>query len=283
MAASEEPTATCLGAYGFRLEGVDSASPLLGAAEPDWPRLELITDPDEGGAPDVDFVDEQGAQLRLLAGGWIELERARGRVTFHVPETLPAEAIIHPYLASAAALAAWWQRWESIHAGAFVAGDGACALIGEKDSGKSSTLAALAHEGHTILSDDVLVIHGGAAFAGPRCVDLRSETARRLNAGEPLGQIGLRERWRYRVGSAPAKLPMRAWVSLGWGPDTTIRRLDPAACLATLAGQRVLGLPVPDPGILLELSGVPCWELRRPREWDSMGEALALLLDTVAG
>ena len=104
-----------------------------------------------------------------------------------------------------AALAARWLRRESFHAGAVVVEGGAWAILGDKEAGKSSTLAHLALNGYTVLSDDVLVLERGSVFAGPRCIDLRAEPARRLGAREPLAVVGMRERFRIELGPAPRR------------------------------------------------------------------------------
>jgi hypothetical protein len=52
--------------------------------------------------------------------------------------------------------------------------------------------------------------------------------------------------------------------------------------LARLAGQRGLRVPARDPAALVDLISLPCWELRRPRDWSLIGDAGAALLDRIA-
>ena len=104
---------------------------------------------------------------------------------------------MHPYLAPVALVMARWLGREGFHGGGIVAGGGVWGVLGDKTAGKSTTLAWLAREGVGVVSDDVLVIDGGTALAGPRSVDLREEAAERLGVGEPMGRVGQRERWRF--------------------------------------------------------------------------------------
>jgi hypothetical protein len=46
-----------------------------------------------------------------------------------------------------------------LHASAIVFGDSAAAFVGPEGAGKSTTAAALAREGHTVLSDDIVALH----------------------------------------------------------------------------------------------------------------------------
>jgi len=119
------PRTSRLGCYGFRLEGVEGAGELLVGAPPQWPSLELVRLPANGEAPPLDEIGPARAELPLQGGGWVELERAERRVTFHLASAPPDGDLVHPYLAPAAAVAARWAGRESFHAGAVLAGDGA--------------------------------------------------------------------------------------------------------------------------------------------------------------
>jgi len=151
-----------------------------------------------------------------------------------------------------------------------VAGGGTWAVVGEREAGKSSTLAALALDGHPVVTDDLLVVDGGMAHVGPRSVDLREASARRLNAGVPLGVVGARPRWRLGLPDDVPKPALRGWVFLGWGDSVSVRRLAVTEVLPRLSEQLTLNIPVGDPARLLELAGLPAWELRRPREWQQL-------------
>ncbi len=272
-----------LGAYGFRLSGIDAATELLARAEADWPELELCAITDDAPPPPYDRVFEDRAELILRSGGWVELDRVAARATYHLPHRVRDGDLLHPYLAPVAALAARWLGRESFHAGAVIVDGGAWALLGDKEAGKSSTLAHLALTGHTVLSDDVLVVRDGAAFAGPRCIDLRADPARRLGAGTPLGVVGMRERYRLELGPAPSVVPLRGFVTLGWGDELAVEQLRGSKRLLTLIPHRALLLESNAPADLLELSSLPFVQVRRPRGWRSLEETTERLLAELAG
>jgi hypothetical protein len=271
-----------LGAYGFRLSGVDAAARLLTPAEPQWPKLDLVSVIDDSQPPPHDRVHEDRAELILRSGGWVELDRGASRATYHLHHRPRDGDLLHPYLAPVAALAARWLGRESFHAGAVVVDGGAWAVLGDKEAGKSSTLAHLALIGHTVLSDDVLVLDHGSVFAGPRCIDLRAEPARRLRAGEPLGVVGLRERFRLELGPAPPAVPLRGFVMLGWGDEVSVERIRGSKRLLALIPHRALLLETNAPADLLDLSSLPFLHLRRPHGWASLEETTERLVDELA-
>lgn len=271
-----------LGAYGFRLTGVNEAR-LLTPAQREWPKLDLVVAADGAPPPAQDRVREDRAELVLRSGGWVELDRGASRATYHLHDRPRDGDLLHPYLAPVAALAARWLGRESFHAGAVVVDGGAWAVLGDKEAGKSSTLAHLALAGHTVLSDDVLVLDGASVFAGPRCVDLRAEPARRLRAGEPLGVVGMRERFRLELGPAPAVVPLRGFVMLGWGDELAVEHVRGSQRLLALVPHRALLLETNAPADLLELSSLPFLRIRRPRGWSSLEQTTARLMDELAG
>jgi hypothetical protein len=272
-----------LGAYGFRLSGIDAAKQLLARAEPEWPELELLAVTDGAPPPPHDRVSEDRAELILRSGGWVELERDASRATYHLHRSVRDGDLLHPYLAPVAALAARWLGRESFHAGAVILDGGAWALLGDKGVGKSSTLAHLALSGYAVLSDDVLVMRDGSAFVGPRCIDLRAEPARRLGVGVALGVVGMRERFRLELGPAPTTVPLRGFVTLCWDDELVVERLRGSRRLLALIPHRALLLESSAPGDLLELSSLPFVEVRRPRGWRSLAETTERLLDALAG
>jgi hypothetical protein len=275
-------TTNGMGCYGFRLSGVDEARELLVDAPRRWRPLALECLAMEGPTPVLDRVSPDRAALVLQSGGWVEIQRVAGRVRFHLPEPRPAGDLVHPYLAAAAALAARWAGRESFHAGAVIADGGAWAVLGDKEAGKSSTLAWLALRGHDVLTDDLLVLDPPLAFAGPRCIDLREEPAARFGAGEPLGTVGVRDRWRLTLGPVAPEVPLRGWITLAWGDDVAIDPLHGAERLLSLLPFRSLRLEPREPEALVELSSLPVLRLRRPRRWDSLPEVAARLLDAIS-
>jgi hypothetical protein len=276
--------ANAAGCYGFRVDGVADARHLLVETPPDWPRLELrLVRPTTGAAPESDVVGPETAALPLHRGGWTTIERQGRRVTFHLAADTEHQELVHPYLAPAAAVLARWAGRESFHAGAVVGDGGAWAVLGDRESGKSSTLGWLALNGHRVLVDDLLVLDGEAAFAGPRCVDLRPDAAARLGAGEPLGVVGSRERWRLPLDAVPARVPLRGWIVLSWGEATALEPLRGPERLLALMPHRSVRLEPPAPGALVRLASLPVLVLRRPRRWDSLPDAAARLVAAIGG
>jgi hypothetical protein len=270
------------GAYGLRLEGVDGAEELLVEAQPDWPRVELAWRTGDTSL-EHEEVSHDRASLRLRTGGRIELDRQAGRADYVVPRPLSAEELVHPYLAPVAAVMAHWLGRESVHAGAFAGPDGVWGVVGERESGKSSTLARLALDDVPIVCDDLLVLEGTSVFAGPRAIDLREEPAELLGVGSSIGLAGARERWRVRLGPVPGGLELRGWIHLAWGDRVEAVPVTGGERVRRLHGQRAARLPPPAPEVLLDLASLPSWELRRPRRWDSLGEAADCLRGLAGG
>jgi hypothetical protein len=269
-----------VGAYGLRLKNVERARPLLVSAEQSWPRLTIRRRLGDGDA-EQEWLSERAAVLKLQKGE-IALDRGRGTATFILPHRVGTAELVHPLLAPAAAVMAYWLERESFHAGGFIAGGGVWGLIGDRGSGKSTTVARLALDGIGIACDDLLVVEGSSALAGPRSVDLRREAAEQLGTGEPLGVVGARERWRLRVGPVPSSLPLAGWVFLAWGERVEAVKVGAGERLARLHTNRGVNLPPRAPAVLLELAAMPSWELRRPRAWGSLPNAVDCLLDAVA-
>lgn len=272
------------GAYGFSLGGVDGARELLVEAPADWPLLELRWRVDGGPLPDRELVSDQRAELLLTAGGCVAVERSSLRAEYALPREVSPGALVHPHLAPVAAIASRWLGRESFHGGAVAMGEGAWAVLGDKEAGKSSTLAWLALAGHPVLADDLVVLDGGRVLAGPRSIDLRQAPALQLGVGEPLGRIGLRDRWRLRLPVAPAELPLRGWIVLAWGGGPpSLHALQGAARLQAILPHRAVRLTPTDPAALVHLAALPCYELRRSRAWSSLPDAAQLLVESLSG
>jgi hypothetical protein len=266
------------GAYGIRVRGVADAHRLLVPAAREWPQLRVVMSIEDP-PPRPESVTPDRAELRLKTGGRLAIERDEGVARFALPRRLSQHELVHPYLAPAAAVMAHWLRRPCFHAGGFVAGDRVWALAGDREAGKSALLASLALRGHAVVTDDVLVLADGGAYAGPRSIDLRRETAETLGAGEPLGVVGARSRWRLPLPPIASELPFAGWIFLAWGDAVEARRLAGSECLARLIGHRTLRIAPLDPASLLELASLPAWELRRPREWRSLNETVERLLE----
>lgn len=230
-----------------------------------------------------EHLDDETAKLEVRSGGSVIIERAAQQATFFLSRRPTPSALLHPHLAQVAAVASHWRGRIAFHAGAFAAGGGVWGLLGEKGSGKSSALAVLAARGIPIVCDDVLVLAGGTAFAGPRSIDLRTDAAHVLGKGEPLGVIGDRERWRMALGEIEPELPFRGWVTLRWADAVTVRPLQGSRRLRELLGHLALRVPPVTPTDLIEYAAHPFLELSRPRDWSSIEDALERLLAAVSG
>lgn len=272
---SEPGFPTPRGAYGFRVRGLGAESLLL---EPPrtWPELVVErTAVDDG---DLASTDRQNAGVRftsdgaeiLLGGGRCRVSREPLRAEFALRHDATDDELVHPYLAGVAAVAGRWNGLETFHAGAFVGPDGAWALLGERESGKSTTLATLAARGSAIVSDDLLALRGTTALAGPRSIDLRREAAERVPDADALGVVGARERWRVRLPPIAPECPFHGWVFLEWGATNELRRLGASELLVRLSAALTLPAAPTSPSALLLLASLPAFVLGRPRDFDAI-------------
>ena len=266
-ASAREQPGGVIGVYGLSLPDLAQATDLLLEAPARWTRWQLECL--EGrGMPEELVTDTQG-RLRLAPEGWVDVDRAARKSTLHLPLTPTLGALAHPYLASTAITVAHWHNFSSFHAGAFLLDGRAWGVLGNRGTGKSTLLATLCLRETPILSDDVLIIGGDLlAFAGPRCIDLRRETAEALQAGEYQGMMGTRERWRLPLGSVEAEVPFAGWICPVWGePDFAIVPLEQR--VATLAENLALRVEQhADSAIsrLMDLFALPMVRFSRPRE-----------------
>ena len=269
------------GAYGFRVHGLGRAERLLSPAEPSWPSLTMRCEPGPASAPagggsTVTFTPA-GAALDLGEAGTVEIVREPATA---VVRGVPAsdDALVHPYLAGAVSVLARWHDREAFHGGGVLFGSRAWGILGGQGAGKSSLLARLHADSRAVLADDVLVLDAAFdAFAGPRALDLREEASRRLGLGVALPELPHRARWRVELGAAPARAPLAGWVFLEWGERVELVPVGGAVRLQRLRAQ----LTTPEaPGraaFLLELAALPVYVLRRPRSWDALAAAAAVL------
>ncbi len=177
-----------VGAYGLRVYGLEGAGAWLGPVPEQFPRLHLAFGSGEvqGGRPATDdrVVFELGPDRSLV------IQREGGSdasATCHDARPLSVAEAIHPLLTAAAAVAGGWAGYDSFHASGIVGATGVWGVLGDKGSGKSTLAAAMAGAGHSVVCDDMLALRGTTAFAGPRCVDLRTDAAAHLEMGDDLG------------------------------------------------------------------------------------------------
>jgi hypothetical protein len=272
-----DPTGTT-GAYGLRLDGLSGAERLLSPVAADSPLLRVEQVMGIGGILECLLWNDR-AQFQLLEAEATALEISRTPLVarFTVKQPFDVQALVHPYLALAAAIVSHWAGMNAFHAGAFVKDGGAWALVGDKGLGKSSTLAYLADRGVDVLTDDLLIVDHGEVLAGPNSIDLRSGAAACLGIGKCLGIIGARERWRVVTAPSAPRTPLRGWIFLSWGNEVSLRPVSLSRRLSLLLANPALGLPPTQPELLLEMAALPVWELRRPQRWGVMDEVLAAL------
>jgi hypothetical protein len=281
---TKEPTSrqigSACGAYGFRITGLDAGNEHLSPAPREWPQLRIETrrgTPPNARPAGTVHVAAEHAEIWLVGGGRIDVRRDPLTVRFTTREPLSADTILHPYLGLPASIASRWLGRHALHGGAFAHAGRAWALLGEREAGKSATLAQLLSTGSTVLSDDILIIDGTNVFAGPRSVDLRAEAAA-LVGGEPLGVVGSRPRWRLRPPESSGTMPLGGIVELAWGEYTRLEPLDPRARLQALIGSSVLRPRPADAVELLELAALSAWRFVRIPGISGLAPATAQLL-----
>jgi len=268
------------GAYGLRLTGLETAARYLVDAPAGWPELAVER---IDGTPSIvhNVMEDDWAEYGVHEHGCVRLDREPLTARLTVPGGFSDDEMVHPGLALLAAITNRWLGRHSFHAGAFLSGAGAWGVMGAKEAGKSTTLGYLASKGVGIISDDVLVIDGGDVLAGPRCVDLRASAADWLGQGVDIGLVGARRRWRMHVPPVPAAVPLQGWIVPSWGERVELEMVPPAQRISLLYANLALMCIPHDPAGLLRLAALPYLILRRPRRWETMEQAIAILLNRI--
>jgi len=267
------------GAYGLALTGLADAGTagagLLNARVPvDWPSVHVRY---EAGRSSAEIaVDDEHASYPWGADGAVIARRAEGTITVVAPERVSGDELVHPLLAWSASAFARWLGREAFHAGGLLIGDGVWGVTGDRGAGKSTLLAAAARAGIGVMADDLLVMRGTTTFAGPRCVDLRSEAADYLGDGRA---VQTRGRERHRVDLAPvvAEASLQGWILLAWADAAELVPVRPAEALLRIGAQRMMQLGTAGPERMLDQVALPVLELRRPRRLGGLGESVDLL------
>jgi hypothetical protein len=203
--------------------------------------------------------------------------------TFHLDRVLDADALLHPYLAMPAGIAGHWLGRQVFHGGAFVVDGHAWGVVGDKEGGKSSTLAWLDQHGVAVLADDLLVVDQGRALPGPRCIDLRTEAATALGVGDRIDGADGRDRWRMRTRASASSAPLRGWIFLDWANAQSVDAVPPSDRVSRVLSHRSVLTVDADPLAFLELASRPCLVFARPRGLDRMGDAIEALLERLPG
>jgi hypothetical protein len=263
------------------LTGIDGDGLLAVHGGADFPAVKLVRDigPVE---------DDPRTHFRItyasfpIGRGRLLVERDSATATFRSSVPLADDEVIHPWLSRVAGMFGHWLGREVLHGGAFTAGDGAWAVIGASEAGKSTLLAGLVGAGLDVLTDDVLVIDERLVCAGPRCIDVRPEAAVAIGADDaPAGRGGTRRR--LRLPPAPATVPLAGIVHLRWGERVEIARLPLADRIEMLRAAAWLG-PMDPIGkrALLDMASLPTVELVRPRRLEHIHESVTMLVSAVS-
>jgi hypothetical protein len=205
------------------------------------------------------------------------MDRHAGAATFRGEARPTPDEIVHPRLGMLGAVyAQWLPRRMAFHAGAFINGGRAWAIVGEQLDGKSTLLAALALAGLPVLGDDTLVLDEGRCLSGVRCVDLRPDAAAHLGVDDAVVRRG--RRVRMPVGGSAHEPRLAGWLFLRWGETVASRSLEAPERIARIGRSRGWHRRgVSDPQALLECTALPAWELSRPRDWRQLPRVVELL------
>ena len=278
-----ESETVALGAYGLTFTGPVAAlaKNLLVPAPEGWPEVELCWAPPLPDPPAVGFFGPDEAVVPLVSGGHAVLDRARRIARFCKVDPPDGHQVAHPCLSTASSYFARWDGRLSFHASAVVADGAAWGVLGSKEAGKSTTVACLARVGYGVLSDDLLVLDGRMALAGPRIIDLRLRAAEYLGL-ERLVVVRKGERHRLVLPDVLAQVPFAGFLVLAVGEEVSIERAPLADRLEILRRHvtlRRLGVPA---SVLLELVGMPMWRVHRSRDWAHLPLLLDRLRSTIA-
>jgi hypothetical protein len=266
-------------AYGLRLSGLRDDGLLALTGAEDFPLVTVVREITE--MPDYEgHVTAEWAVVPMETGG-VHVDRKAGLARMHGPRPPSDGEAIHPWLTRIAVVFCHWLGRDMFHGGAFLKDGRAWAMLGTNQAGKSTLLGRLATSGHTVLSDDALVLDGTDVLAGPRCIDLRPAAAAALGVDRTApGRTG---RPRMRLDPAPARLALAGIVHLRFaeGP-VTVCRVPLASRIELLRKQAALRVTFP-PGevLLLQLAALPTFELTRPRDLGALDASATALLDAL--
>lgn len=269
------------GAYGLRFTGEPPRSNLMSEVSDAAPEVSIQRRTGTVEPPNV--VTEDHATVPLINGGGLELDRQRRAATLTTPSSLSDDELAHPYLAPIAAVFSQWLGRAPFHAGAVLVGSEAWGIIGEREAGKSSLLAALAVAGHPVLADDLLVVDDGVVHAGPRTLDLREPAATHFGRTRHLQHAGARERWRLDLEPAPPTAPLAGWIIPQWSEEITVTFESAGAAIHHISPARsVSGLAI-DPEAFMAAGARPVAVFTRPRRLGLIEEGVERLVGALLG
>jgi hypothetical protein len=265
------------GLYGARIEGIDGGDG-LGEVPADYPRWTVTV----SGAPSEDFLEGASWGFRLGDGGLARAEQdgTGGRLHLALSRPVAERDLGHPFLSIVGVLGPLWAGGVALHGGVFLSHGRAWVVMGGKEGGKSTTLALLARAGHRVMADDLAVVAPNLmVHRGPRFVDLRQEASESLGVGEPIGMLGTRERWRYRLGEAPLAAPLGGLILPRWGDEEGVGTLDAVSRLRLVASSFPVAYPNDRSALVMDIAnGVPTLVWTRPQGLDGAAGAVERML-----
>jgi hypothetical protein len=227
-------------------------------------------------------LDRECVSLGLRGTSLLEVRRDPPSITLEFPEPTTPEALVHPLLAPPISILARWRGDLTLHAGCFFADGRAWGVIGTKEAGKSTMLAKLAERGYPLLADDLLVLDAGIARAGPSCIDLRPDVAKRVPGARFLGKVGDRPRHRLATPPGPARAELGGFFLLDWSDDESVgvEPVPAGEALRIVYEQEYIGLiGAADPEKILDLLKIPMWRVERPPDWSFSEETIDRILE----
>jgi hypothetical protein len=268
--------------YGLRLTGFDGGRMVAGCTHRDFPVVKVHQQVGPVLSDRLAHIGPERASFPIDSGR-LEMSRSECTAIMRSAAPLPPDEVVHPWLSRVGGTFGRWLGREVLHGGAVVVDGRAWALLGGAGAGKSTLLAILARKRHDVLTDDVLVMHNGLVFAGPRCVDLRPDAAATVGMKDALPVRGGTRR-RVELPRSAAAVPLGGIVHLDWGAHAEARPVPLDQRIARLRAQAWLGVHDPiGKSALLELVAVPTLELLRPRRENALATGAAVLLDAVRG
>jgi hypothetical protein len=246
-----------------------------------WRRV----DPQRTPVPYLFEVTDRSCEVRIESTTMM-LERGDPHsVRIDSASALADQGLIHPYLSLPAAVIQHWNGRVVLHASAFDLDGRTVVLLGDREAGKSTTVAAARAAGFAVRADDVVVLDGTDALPGTSLIDLR-EPAATIYGGQALGRVGSRERWRIHLDPVATSAPVAAFVRLSWGASVDVTPLPQSALLQGLYASAAIRETIAQhigsrPSLMMDLLGIPYYEFQRPRDLSLLGGAVASLCDQV--
>jgi hypothetical protein len=275
---------TSRGLYGARVTGIGGC-PSLAPVPSAWPEWRVVAEHGLDRAENrPESIGPDAAFIRFGDGSTAELSREDpgGRLRLSLAKEVASDDLAHPFLAPVGMLGAYWSDRLPLHAASFGIGGRAWLLVADKSGGKSTTMAMLDLAGYSVLADDLSVIEPDlTVHRGPRFIDLREDAARSLGVGDNVGEIGLRERWRYRIADGPLTLPLGGIVIPSWG-EPGVELIVGSERLPTLGPSLALRIPAWWDELFMDIAfSVPVLRWTRPREVQGSRRSLDQLVDAV--